>query len=410
MPLPTIVSAVTAVLAFAGCGFYIFTLWSARAFLRTTRKPLPDFHPPVSVLKPVKGLDHQMYEAFASHCRQEYDGNYELLFAVGGPDDPAIGAIERLQHEFPERSIRTVLCPETLGSNGKVSSLAQALPHARHDYILINDSDIFVSPFYLRRVMASFAAPGEPGSKVGMVTTLYRGRAHETISSKIEALGIATDFAPSVLTAKLLENGLHFGLGSTLAVSREALDRSGGLLPLADYLADDYHLGARIAATGFEVALSREVVETSIPPYRFGEFLAHQIRWARTVRDARRFGYFGTIFTYGLSWALMNLAASGASLESIALLSITLAARVAVALLVGGELLGDRQVLRNLWLLPLRDIVALGVWAWSYAADTVSWRGERFAIKGGKIIASSLPTAGIEGIEKPSATRSRLKN
>ena len=385
MPSPTIVSAVTAVLAFVGCGFYLFTLWSARAFVRATLKPLPDFHPPVSILKPVKGLDPEMYEAFASHCRQEYHGDYELLFAVGSPEDPAIGAIERLQREFPERSIRMVLCPKTLGSNGKVSSLAQALPHAQHDYILINDSDIFVSRFYLRRVIANFGAPVKSGGRVGMVTALYRGRVHGTISSKIEALGIATDFAPSVLTARLLEGGLHFGLGSTLAVTRQALDASGGLLPLVDYLADDYHLGARIAAKGFEVALSREVVETSVPPFRFGEFLAHQIRWACTVRDARRFGYFGTIFTNGLSWALLNVAASGASLESLALLSITFAARVAVALLVGGEMLGDRQVLRNLWLLPARDIVALGVWAWSYAGDTVAWRGETFAIKGGKI-------------------------
>jgi ceramide glucosyltransferase len=387
---PTVLSAITATLAFVGCGYYLFVLWSARSFVRAALKPLPDFHPAVSILKPVKGLDPEMYASFASHCRQEYEGDYEIVFAAGSPDDPAIEAIERLQREFPERSIRLVLCPEALGSNGKVSSLAQALPHARYDHILINDSDILVSPHYLRRVLAGFASPAKPGGRVGMVTALYRGRAHgtagaPTIGSKMEALGIATDFVPSVLAARVIEGGIHFGLGSTLAVSREALDASGGLRPLADYLADDYQLGARIFASGFEVVLSREVVETSVPAYRFHEFLSHQMRWARTVRDARPFGYLGLLFSYGLAWALLNMLASGATLESLALLSLTAAARVAVALLVGAEVLGDRQVLRDLWLLPARDLVALGVWAWSYAGTTVEWRGETFGIEDGKL-------------------------
>jgi len=387
-PLPSVVSSITTFLAFAGCCYYLVALWSARAFVREFRKPLPEFHPPVSILKPVKGLDPEMYASFASHCRQDYPGEYEILFAAGSPEDPAIEAIERLQREFPERCISLVLCPEVLGANGKVSSLAQALPHARFDHILINDSDIFVSPHYLRRIMAGFspANPAESAARVGLVTALYRGNACRTIGSRMEALGIATDFAPSVLTARFLERGIRFGLGSTLAVSRKALEASGGLLPLVDYLGDDYQLGARIAAAGFEVVLSREVVETSVPAYAFDQFLAHQIRWARTVRDARPSGYFGIVFSYGLAWALLNVVASAASLESLALLSIAVAARASVALLIGGALLGDRQALRDLWLVPARDLVALGVWAWSYAASTVNWRGDEFAIRGGKLV------------------------
>ena len=383
--LSSVISTITAILAFAGCAYYLLALWSARAFVRSTRQALPGFYPPVSILKPVKGLDPEMYESFASHCRQDYPGEYEIIFAAGSPNDPAVEAIERLQREFPEHSIQLVLCPESLGTNGKVSSLIQALPHARFDHILISDSDILVSPRYLRRIMAAFGLPSA-ASKVGMVTALYRGKAYRTIASKMEALGIATDFAPNVLTARFLERGIHFGLGSTLAVSREALDASGGLAPLADYVADDYHLGARIAATGYEIVLSREVVETSIPPYTFSQFFAHQLRWARTVRDARRGGYFGMVFSFGLAWALLNVVASAASLESLALLSIALAARVSVALLIGGELLGDRQLLRDLWLLPFRDLVALAVWAWSYAGTTVEWRGQQFAIKNGKML------------------------
>jgi ceramide glucosyltransferase len=387
-PLSAVVSGITTILAFAGCGYYLLVLWSGRSFVRAGRYAAPHFYPPVSILKPVKGLDPEMYESFASHCRQDYLNEYEILFAVGSLDDPAIEAIERLQREFPQRRIRLVLCPETLGANGKVSSLVQALPHARFDHILISDSDILVSPLYLRRIMASFAGSGgnaAAAKKVGLVTALYRGKAHRTVASRMEALGISTDFAPNVLTARMLEGGIHFGLGSTLAVSREALEAIGGLMPLADYLADDYQLGARIAAKGFEVVLSREVVETSVPAYAFPEFLAHQLRWARTVRDARPPGYFGIVFTYGLAWALLNVVASGASLESLALLSIAVAARAAVALLVGVELLGDRQVLRDLWLLPARDLVMLGIWAWSYAGTTVHWRGDEFTIKDGKL-------------------------
>ena len=383
--LPVVISAITTLLAFVGCCFYLVAIWSARAFVREWRKPVPEFFPAVSLLKPVKGLDPEMYASFASHCLQDYPGEYEIVFAAGSPDDPAVGAIERLRAEFPERAIRLVICPETLGTNGKVSSLAQALPAIRFDYILINDSDILVSPHYLRRIMGGFAAPSRTGGKIGMVTALYRGKAYRTVGSRMEAVGIATDFVPSVLTARYLERGTRFGMGSTLAVSREALDAVGGFLPLVDYVADDYQLGAGISAKGYEVVLSREVVETSVPAYRFGEFLTHQMRWARTVRDARPWGYSGLVFSYGLAWALLNVAASGLSLESLALLSITLAARVAVALLVGGEILGDHQVMRDLWLLPARDLVALAVWAWSYAGTTVEWRGEEFAIRNGKI-------------------------
>jgi len=383
--LSTLVSIVTTVLAFTGCGFYLLTIWSARSFVKASRQQLPDFQPAVSMLKPVKGLDPDMYASFVSHCRQDYAGEYEILFTSGSPDDPAIEAITRLQREFPERHIRLILSPETLGTNGKVSSLIQALPQARHNYILINDSDILVSTGYLRHIMANFETPSRRNGRVGMVTALYRGRAHRTIASRMEALGIATDFAPNVLTARFLEGGIRFGLGSTLAVSREALEASGGLSPLADLVADDYQLGVRIAACGYEVALSREVVETSIPSYRFRDFWAHQIRWARTVRNARPYGYFGTVFSFGLAWAILNVTASGASIESFALLSITLAARVAVALLVGVAVVEDKQVLGNLWLLPARDLVAMGVWAWSYAADTVQWRGDEFTLKAGKM-------------------------
>jgi len=256
----------------------------------------------------------------------------------------------------------------------------QMLPHAQYAHILINDSDIRVGPEYLRRIMALFLR-----DSVGMVTAPYRGRAHGGIWSRIEALGISTEFIPGVLTALKLEHGIHFALGSTLAISRRALNDIGGLEPLLNSLADDYEMGLRTTRAGYEVALAHEVVETSIPAYTFKAFLAHQLRWARTVRDARRSGYMGLVFTYGLPWALINVIASGAARWSIALLSLTLAVRLIQALSIGIGVIGDKQVLRDLWLLPIRDIYAMVLWICGYAGDTVIWRGEKFTLSDGRL-------------------------
>jgi ceramide glucosyltransferase len=389
--LATIVAAVTTVLAWAGIGYYLLALWSARAFVHNLRHPRPAYTPGVSILKPVRGLDHEMYSAFASHCRQEYAGEYEILFGVSSLQDAALAPVRQLQEEFPDHAIRIIECPELLGANGKVSNLVQMLQHARHPYIVINDSDIVVSPHYLANVMAGFALTPEHKHPVGMVTAPYRGRAHgkprrePTLGSRMEALGISTDFFPGVLTARFIESGIHFGLGSTLAVSREALDRIGGLAPLVDYLADDYELGARIAVAGYAVELSSEVVETWVPPYDIAGFLQHQLRWARSTRDSRRWGYTGLLFTFGLPWAFFNLIATGLSLESIALFVLALVVRVALALVVGVGILGDTQVIRDLLLLLPRDLIALFLWAWSFAGDTVTWRGERFLLRRGKL-------------------------
>jgi ceramide glucosyltransferase len=347
-----------------------------------------------------------------------------MLFGVSSLSDPAVAAVEQLRQEFPAQSIQLIECPGRLGTNGKVSTLVQLATHARHGYLLINDSDITVSPHYLERVMACFA-PAEipsrakarvdssddmrglkpappsgsslsaavdlPANDVGLVTTLYRGRAHGTparrggLPSRLEALGIATDFLAGVLLSRMIEGGLRYGLGSTLAISREALDEIGGLTPLVDHLADDYELGARVAQAGFRVALSSEVVETSIPAYSWSGFLDHQLRWARTVRDARPWGYAGLIFTHGLCWALLNVLASGLSPLSLWLLGLSFFLRLTLAMMVGTEVLADHQVLPSLWLLPFRDLVAMGVWVAGFAGHIVVWRGERFVLKDGKL-------------------------
>jgi ceramide glucosyltransferase len=187
----------------------------------------------------------------------------------------------------------------------------------------------------------------------------------------------------------MLEGGLRYGLGSTLAVSREALVKIGGFEAIADQLADDYELGERIFKAGYGIALSAEVVETSVPAYDWRGFRDHQLRWLRTVRDARPGGYAGLIFTQGLSLAVLNVIASGASLVSFWLLGLSFFLRLSLAMMVGAEVLGDHQVLPLLWLLPLRDLFATGLWIGGFASNAVVWRGERFEVRKGKLYRSA---------------------
>ena len=389
------VEIATTALAVAGMGYFLAVLAAAQIYLHRRRAQRTAFSPGVSILKSLKGIDPGMMDAFRSHCRQRYAGEFELLFGVASLADAAAAAVEALKSEFPEREIRLVECPERLGTNGKVSTLAQLAKHARHDFLLINDSDITVSPRYLERVMGCFgpsslqpsgaAAMARRDAPVGLVTALYRGKAHGTLASRLESLGIATEFMSGVLLSKWLESGLHYGLGSTLAVSRDALEKSGGLLPLVDYLADDYELGARIARAGFRVEVNPEVVETGVPAYDWRGFCDHQLRWLRTVRDVRPAGYAGLIFTHGLGWAVLNALASGLSPSSLWLLGLSFFLRLAQAMMVGAVVLGDHQVLPNLWLLPFRDVIAMALWAAGFAGDTIVWRGQRFALKDGKL-------------------------
>lgn len=374
--LPAILAAL---LALCGIGFYVLCLWSARTFLRDSKNKLSDFTPPVTILKPLRGVDPQMYESFRSHCNQDYP-EYEIIFGVSEADDPAVEAVQRLIKEYPACRIQLVVCPEALGNNRKVSNLVQMSAQAKYDHVLINDSDIYVSHDYLRRVMAPFAQP-----QVGMVTCPYRGIPANTVGSKLESLGISTEFIPGVLVARQIEDGIHFALGSTLAMSRKAVDAIGGLRPLVDYLADDFELGYRISRAGFQVVLADIVVETHLPAYTLVGFFEHQMRWARSTRDSRRMGYIGLLLTFGFPWALFAVLLSAGAWWSWIVLAAAALMRTAVALQVGLGIVQDRGVLKHLWLLPLRDLVAFCVWFASFANNKVHWRGEVFILENGRI-------------------------
>jgi ceramide glucosyltransferase len=335
--------------------------------------------PGISILKPLKGIDPEIYESFRSHCLQDYP-EYEIIFGVSDPSDPAIESVRRLQREFPDRRIRMIVSSTILGANVKVSNLAQMIADARYGCLIVNDSDIRVEPDYLQRVTAPLA-----DSRLGMLTCLYRGVASATLGSRLESLGISTDFCASVLAARQVEGGIRFGLGSTLAFRRADLKKIGGFNCFVDYLADDYELGKRIAALGLNIKLSDVVVETYLPAYRLQDFFAHQLRWARGVRDARAGGYFGLIFTFGMLWALVAVAASAGSLWSWTGLAFVLSLRLTVAFVVGWRVLRSHDVLRYAWLIPLRDLIAVAVWIISLGGHTVTWRGERFRLKNGEL-------------------------
>jgi ceramide glucosyltransferase len=235
-------------------------------------------------------------------------------------------------------------------------------------------------------------------ASVGLVTCLYGGvaspTARPTIGSRLEALGISTDFVPGVLSARFLERGLHFGLGATLAFRRSDLEAIGGFEALLDYLADDYELGRRIASTGKKVELSAATVTTFLPAYTLRQFFRHQLRWSRTIRDARRGGYAGLLFTFGLPWALATLRAARGAAWAWALLAMTFAARLAVGFVAAEVVLHDRQALRNIVLLPLRDLIAPFIWAASFMGNRVHWRGDVFDLKDGRLaIAKPKPPA-----------------
>src|ERR1700691_4606181 len=280
--------AAAAIGAVCSLFFYFLSTLGLASFLSDRSKKLKQSLPsegqlpPVSILKPLRGVDPGIFESFCSHCEQDYP-QFQLIFGVSDAADPAIELVRKLQAKYPALAIELIVCDRVLGANIKVSNLVQMLPAARHEILLVNDSDIRVPNDYLRNVVAPLADPS-----IGLVTCLYRGVASPTLGSRLEALGISTDFIPGVLSARLLEKGLHFGLGSTLAFRRRELEAIGGFEALLGYLADDYELGRRIAATGKRVELSAATVTTFLTAYTLRQFFRHQLRWSRTIRAARR--------------------------------------------------------------------------------------------------------------------------
>ena len=359
--------------------YYVAAICSAWGFFRRRREDLDDFAPPLSILKPVRGLDREAYENFASFCRQDYAG-YEILFAAADEQDAAIPVIRKLIGDFPQLPIRLLIGFDHLGSNDKVNKLCRLAREARHRLLVISDSDIRVGPDYLRSVVSPLRDP-----RVGVVTCMYVGLAEPRLWSELEAINLTASFLPGVLVARKLE-GVRFGLGSTIAITRDRLREIGGFESLVDFAADDFEVGRRVAAHGYWVELSSRAVHTMCCSPTAGEFFERHLRWAVGLRNSRPAGHFGSILTQGLPWSLAATVAGHSAFIAAGYWGGYVTLRLAMAWTVGVWGLRDRVLRKKLWLVPLVDALGFIIWTLSFVSSRIHWRGSRFYVRGRRLV------------------------
>jgi ceramide glucosyltransferase len=363
--LATVKSGLAAGPAVAAAAYYALAVVGALKWL-AQRRQSGGFAPPVSILKPIRGRDPEFYEAIRSHATQDYP-EFEILFGLSDPHDPAVKDIVRLQIEFPDIPI-SVFPVTTDAPNTKAGVLIELARRARHPVLLVNDSDIRVEPGYLRAVTAPLA-----DTRIGLVTCLYRATA-TSIAARAEALGIATEFAPSVLVARLL-GVAEFALGSTMVFRRTELDQVGGFEAVADYLADDYQLGRRMNELGRRIEFAPVVVETGLGGGSWVDVWRHQVRWSRTIRVSRTSGYYGYVVTHATLWALIAAAAGQWWAAALAL-----GVRIAAGVLVGGAVLRSPGIASDCWMIPFRDLFGFAVWLAGLFGNEVLWRGKKLVL------------------------------
>jgi ceramide glucosyltransferase len=369
------------VLAIGPLVYYLLSLYCTIEYFRGVRRLPPrddSFTPPVSILKPVRGVDPEAYENFASYCRLDYP-QYELVFAMADPHDPVIPVIEQLQRDFPNRSIRFVTDVPRVGENNKVNSLCRLVKEARFGLLVMTDSDVRVARDYLREVVAPFS-----DRRVGAVTCFYRCAGGGTLAANLDMLGMCMDSVPSALVARRLEGTVQFAFGWTMATTKERLAEIGGWEAMANHHSDDFEMGNRIASKGHRVELIREPVWMVFPQEKFGDFFRHELRWAIGLRNVRPAGYAGMIFTHGLLWAILAAAVaavSGWPGIGAGFVAAYLALRLGLAYAAGVWGLQDRNIASKLWLAPLRDAISALVWFAGFFTDRITWRGLEYRVR-----------------------------
>jgi ceramide glucosyltransferase len=367
-------------LVFAG----VYRFMMAR---RKTRKMASgDFQPPVSLLKPLHGAEPNLDAHIASFFEQDYS-NYEILFCVRNANDPGLQIARRVAARYPAVPAKFLVTGERTYINAKVSSLEKMAAAANTDIFIISDSDVHVTPNYIREVVAPFAS-----EKVGAVTCLYRGVADEGLWSKLEAAGMSVEMTSGVLVANMME-GMQFTLGPTMAVRRCCVSEMGGFAYLGPYCADDFVLGNQVAALGYDVVLSDHVIDHVVLNLSFTASVKHQVRWMKSTRFSRPKGHFGTSLTFALPFGIIaGLAAwcMGKPHLALALLAYSALARAAMAVVIGAAVVEERHLLRTALLYPLRDLMGFFFWAASYTGSTVLWRGRVYRLaEGGLMLAEA---------------------
>jgi ceramide glucosyltransferase len=325
----------------------------------------------VTLLKPLHGAEPALASNLESFCEQDYPAEIQLVCGVQDPHDPAALLVQNLRAQFPDREISLARSSGPIAQNPKIANIVNMFPLARHDILILSDSDIGVDRSYVKDIVATMQQP-----KIGLVTCLYRGLAVGGFWSRLAAAAVDHHFLPSVLV------GLRFGLarpcfGSTIALKRETLERIGGFKAFSHTLADDYAMGDAVRRLGLKVAIPPIIVSHSFSEKTFFELMAHELRWAETIRFVDPMGYAGSILTHPLPFALAALFLSGFSAISVIILTGTLASRLFVPIQVGRLPGGGRS---SPWLSPLRDLVSFAVFVASFVPGTVNWRGRRYRV------------------------------
>jgi ceramide glucosyltransferase len=374
-------SAVCYLAALVGSAYALFAIWAARSFVRMPRPAPPANCPPVTILKPLHGAEPDLYANLASFCRQDYPAPVQVVFGLSDPADPAAAVVRRLIADFPDRDLDLVINARRHGTNAKVSNLINMQASARHETIVIADSDIVVPPDYLANVAASLSQPG-----IGLVTCLYRGVGTTGIWSRLAAAGIDYQFLPNVLA------GLRLGLatpcfGSTIALTKTALANLGGLQSVADQLADDYELGMAARRAGTNVAIAPFVVAHVCAEQSLRALLLHDIRGARTIRAVDPFGFAGLVVTYAVPLAFIGLVLGGLT-PSAWVVAAALAARFALQVELDRLFpLDNGWSMGNFWLGPVRDVLSFVVFVASFFGRGVEWRGQRYGVRADSTLA-----------------------
>lgn len=366
-------------------GYLLLVMIASVRFRRNQRRE-PDGDvtlPPVTLLKPVCGMEPDLEANLTSFFEQQYP-SFEIIFGARHSDDPALEVARRIASKYPLVPMKIVTTGEPLRPNAKVCSLVKMYAHAAYDYLIVSDSDVHVAPNYIAEVVRPLLDPGN-----GMVTCLYRGVATGGLWSKLEALGMSVEMTSGAIVANLLE-GMKFALGPTMAVRRDALDAIGGFDPLADYCADDYVLGRDVSDSGRRVVMSDHVIDHLVINRSFACSMRHQIRWMKSTRFSRRAGHAGTLLTFAMPFGLLGLVSAGALHQwalGIGLFGAAYVNRVVMAIVAGWGVVRDPKSLRLAWLYPLRALMGFFFWCASYAGREIEWRSDWYRLEqGGRMV------------------------
>jgi len=374
----------TALLGIAAIPFiyYGIAVFSCLRFFLATKSKADasnGFLPPVSNLKPVRGLDPDAYENFASFCRQDYP-NYEILFCIGDTSDPALPVLKRLIDDFPETQIRIIIGSGREATNDKVAKLARLVEEAAHEHLVISDSDVRVDPTYLRRLVAPLA-----DARTGAVTCFYVPSEEKTWVQRLQDIGMLSDFYPGILVAKQLD-GVKFALGPTISTTRSYLQEFGGYASIENKPADDLLIGRLIAEHGREVVLLPYAIAT-VPDYQsLRELFFKRLRWITVMRHMRPWGHLGLIFTLGLPWSLLAVAIAPTATVAVAYLGGYFLVRSVLTLLVGSAGLKQSGVWPKLAWIPVWDAMATLIWLASFTRRSIRWRGRDYFIVNGDLV------------------------